>query len=625
MATAGSGGRVEIPRTRSLTIIAQDPSVRSGGKIVLATVDVPAEALAAGPWGHRVQIIDYDASTHTLYQPLTPERHVPQDGRYVDPFAGKEDSKLLGDPNFHAQNVYAIAMRLLARFEFALGRRVSWGFDGHQLKIAPHAFADANAFYSPLDEALVFGYFPAPDDGSVIFSCLSHDIVAHETTHALLDGLRNRFTVPSSPDQAAFHEGFADVVALLSIFSLREVVEVLLDLHVEAAAEGSDRRDPAREERRQAVRHRKREQPPREGAAAAVVDKSALDEDTLRRSLLFGLAEEMGEELTLSRGEPLRRSAALAADPSLLGDPRYQEPHRRGEILVAAMMNALIAVWSRRLQGLGTVGNNQLDRERVAEEGAEAAEYLLTMTIRAVDYTPVVHLTFDDYLSALLTADAEIRPDDRQYEFRRHLRESFARYGIEPASKGTAAEPGIWRTVAEECELDARLKRRELDYARTHFEPMTRDPDEVFWFVWENREQLKVNDGAYGDILSVRPCLRIGPDGFPLKETVAEFIQILKLSAAELPSLEIEIPAGMPPDTRLVLYGGNTLLFDEYGRVKYNIHNGILDHAKQSDRLAYLWKSGYFSRQHDERARFTHMHLRRALDLRDAVRTGEEW
>ena len=53
-------------------------------------------------------------------------------GSYADPFKRKSPAKsaaahndaLLSDPRFHAQNVYAIAMRILARFEFALGRRV---------------------------------------------------------------------------------------------------------------------------------------------------------------------------------------------------------------------------------------------------------------------------------------------------------------------------------------------------------------------------------------------------------------------------------------------------------------------------------------------------------------------
>ena len=131
-------------RNQQLRIIAQDPAVKSGGRIITSPVQVPAEELAPGPWGHRVQVLDFDASTQTLYRPLKYRQSA--DGPVVDPFAQASDEKLLSDPRFHAQNVYAIVMRILARFEFALGRRISWGFNGHQLKVAPHAYADANAF-----------------------------------------------------------------------------------------------------------------------------------------------------------------------------------------------------------------------------------------------------------------------------------------------------------------------------------------------------------------------------------------------------------------------------------------------------------------------------------------------
>jgi len=53
------------------------------------------------------------------------------------------------------------------------------------------AMQEANAYYDPLLRALLFGYFPASETdpgnnlpGQTIFTCLSHDIVAHETTHA---------------------------------------------------------------------------------------------------------------------------------------------------------------------------------------------------------------------------------------------------------------------------------------------------------------------------------------------------------------------------------------------------------------------------------------------------------
>src|SRR5438093_1569463 len=53
---------------------------------------------------------------------------------------------------------------------------------------------------------------------------LSHDIIAHETTHALLDGMHSRFIEPTHPDALAFHEAFADIVALFQHFSFPEVL-----------------------------------------------------------------------------------------------------------------------------------------------------------------------------------------------------------------------------------------------------------------------------------------------------------------------------------------------------------------------------------------------------------------
>ena len=59
----------------------------------------------------------------------------------------------------------------------------------------------------------------------MICTALSHDIIAHETTHALLDGLRSSFMDPTNVDVPAFHEGFADLVALFLHFSYADVVE----------------------------------------------------------------------------------------------------------------------------------------------------------------------------------------------------------------------------------------------------------------------------------------------------------------------------------------------------------------------------------------------------------------
>jgi hypothetical protein len=551
--------------TRKLTIIAQDPSVlvRKTGphKILTEQVDVPAEDLSPGPTGYRVRVIDYDSSGDRLYAPLTK-------GLDGDPFEKATDSQLLNDPRFHAQNVYAIVMRTLARFELALGRRVSWSFQGHQIQVAPHAFADANAFYSERDRALVFGYFPKRENtGEMVFACLSHDVVAHETTHALVDGLRTRYTDPSSPDQAGFHEGFADIVALLSMFSLRNVIEMLLDL----SASGSKR-----------------------------VAKEKVTPRALRESILMGMAEQMGEELSGVRGQALRRSATMLPSPAYLTDPEYEEPHRRGEILVAAVMHAFLSVWSKRLSSLGEVSKGYLDRGRVAEDGADAAEQLLTICIRALDYAPPTDLEFSDFLTALLTADSEIVPDDSKYQYRKVITQCFADYGIVPTSKG---DGGIWEAPDSD-----------FVYNRTHFEPMQRDPDEVFRFIWENRKALALWDDAFTYVQSVRPCLRLGPDGFVLRETVAEYIQMLDLRASELAKLKIKPPKDMPPDFQVTLYGGGAMVFDEFGGLKFHARNRILNQKRQTRRLEYLWKYGFLSKGASALRRFAYMHRQRATN-----------
>jgi hypothetical protein len=197
--------------TRKLTVLALDPSVRDGRNILRTQIEIPNEAVSEGPRGYRVHIIDYDSTRDILYPAaLAPADINRDDDLPVDPFQKLTDAELLRLPQFHAWMTYGIIMKTLARFEFALGRRIGWAFEGHQIQVSPHAFADANAFYSDRSQGLFFGYFPSLDAKRTIFTCLSHEVVAHETTHALLDGLRERYTDPSSPQQAGFHEAFAD-------------------------------------------------------------------------------------------------------------------------------------------------------------------------------------------------------------------------------------------------------------------------------------------------------------------------------------------------------------------------------------------------------------------------------
>jgi hypothetical protein len=587
----------QIQSSRKLTIVVQDPSIKDkNGNILTAQVNVPAEDPSPGPRGYRIHVIDYDASTKTLYKPL---KYPAAAGSHQDPFQAAPDATILGHPGFHAQNVYAVAMRTLARFEFALGRRVAWGFDGHQLKIAPHAFAGAHAFYSRFNQALMFGYFPSrlsKDQKDKVFTCLSHDVIAHETTHAILDGLRERYMEPSSPDQAAFHESFADIVALLSVFSIREFVEKALETI-------KDKDDEALKNR-------------------ALVDEKYLTAAALRESFLCGLADQLGPELTRIRGSALRRAGELTPSKDYLKDDNeeFTEPHRRGEILAAAVMNSLIEVLEKRVAHLRRIDGRYIDRHRVAEEAAECSDYLLTMVIRALDYMPPVHISFGGFLSAMLTADMEIRPNDSKYGFRAALRNSFESYGINSAAEWSKnSNESVWEPVKDK-----------FCYDRVHFDSMLRDRNEMFRFIRENRKPLRLYDGAYTRVISVRPCLRIAPDdGFPLRETVAEVFQQLLVTARELKRLKIEKPAGMPDTLEVELLGGTTLIFDEYGKLKYTIGVTVYSptrdsvKARQSKLIKHLWEQGHYEGRAGgaEEEAFAELHRRRSLGL---IRNSEE-
>jgi hypothetical protein len=553
-------------RIRRMDVLAQDPGVRRpDGTILTASVAVPWEDLVDGPAGHRVHVVDYDATTDTVYRPAAPDAPgLPE---------GFDDAAVLGDPAFHARNVYALVMRTLARFEFALGRRVPWCFDAHQLKVIPHAFEEMNSFYSREAEALVFGYYRRGD--RPVFMCLSHDIVVHETTHALVDGVRSRFMAPSSPDQAAFHEGFADIVALLSVFALDEVLALLI------------RRDPDSD------------------LEAGVIPRSSVTADSLKASVLLGLADDMEAESGAARINALRRSVELDPD-DVADDEDFDEPHRRGEILVAAVMRAFVDAWVRRLDAPDAAKTEMIEIRRVVEEGSDVARTLLTMAIRGLDYTPPVHLRFGDFLSAMITADSEIRADDNRYGLRQGLLDWFARYGIPPAS-GTA--DGVWRPSGIQLVSEG-----------VRFGSLQTDAVEMFRLVWANRRELELTPSAYMRIASLRPSLRTSPDdGLPLRETVAECVQYVKIRASELHLYGLSKPDQMPDDTEIALEGGSTLVLDDYGRLKYEVHNRLPNPAREKDvyraqqRLQYLYEQGHYEKGASFAQRLAAIHRLRGI------------
>jgi hypothetical protein len=227
------------------------------------------------------------------------------------------------------------------------------------------------------------------------------------------------------------------------------------------------------------------------------------------------------------------------------------------------------------------------------------------MAIRALDYTPPTDISFSDFLSAVLTSDLEIRPDDRRYELREKLLEGFAAFGFTPSSS-FRGDAGRWEPPPPD-----------LSYAFVHREAMQRDRDEVFRFLWDNRRALSLCDAAYTEVGSVQPCLRVDQDGFTLRETVADYVQILTVRADELEGVEIpgskdriKRPEGVPGWKPVRLLGGGALVFDEFGHLKYHIRNAVLNPERQTRRLMHLARAGYFERSAYREQGFGALHMR---------------
>ena len=566
-----------------LTVLAQDPSILVNGQALTITVPVPSASLAPGPKSFRIHVIDYDSSEDKYYAPysLRPTSTV---DRYIN---ATSIAQLVADRDFHAQNVYGHVATTLAQFESALGRHVSWAFPSgaHHIKVAPHAFLEVNAFYSRRDEALCFGYFGfhdrtprRPDD--YVYTCLSADIVTHESTHAVLDGLRIELMRPSTPDQPAFHEGFADCIALLSALSREALLRLVMP---KLRAQGRD-----------------------------VIPLADLRPQALKQSVLLGLAKQFGKALAdqhlMNRSSTaLRRSVDIKPETENYDTARTAEPHELGEILVAATMNAFLEIWYARAKTLVPSGARVAERDRAIEDGAKAAQDLLQMMIRAIDYIPPVNMKYGDYLSALLTVDRELFPGVGKYDYRTHILNCFARYRIFPSTPA-----GWW--------LPPEIPRgKRLTYGQSGHAEMMWDREAVMRFLWENRGALELSQDAMTTVNFVRPAVRTSPEGFLLRETIVEYFQLFDLRASDLPNFKLTKPRDMPADAPVRLLGGGTLIFDDYGGLKFHIGTGVQS-KKQNERITCVWDAGH---ENANVRRFAALHLNRMLG--SPVRANLEW
>ena len=541
--------RIELPppAKRPLRIFAFDPMLARLDSTRVITVNVPNEPLLPGPQGKRVEVIDYDGVNECMYPPVDLDDPSVLMRRGLDPAEA--------DPRFHQQMVYAVAMKVIDNFDFALGRRL--GFRGKRLRLYPHAFLGRNAYFDHKLGAVLFGFFLAENKqqgpnlpGQTVFTCLSHDIIAHEVTHALVHRLRPLFREPSHPDVYAFHEGFADIVAIFQHFSFERVL-----------------RD----------------------------EIQRTHTDLSNRTLLAELASQFGHA---TGGGQALRTANMQADP--LQYSTFMEPHDRGSLLVAAIFEAFFQTYQRRtadLLRLASGGSGRLPEgdlhpalvHRVAAEASATAQAILTMCIRAFDYLPPVDVTFGDFLRAVVTADFELAPRDL-YGQRALTVESFRRRGIHPEGVTSLAEvsllwdppdgklppfpTGLIEDLASAAREFGQVTTRASKNgrgsgisdgnpsARRGYAPLLRE------YAQTNCRKLHLDPDIDIRVAGFHSSYRVAPDGQLLIDIVAQFEQCKSETS--------DVLGGVP------LRGGTTVVASADGVVRYVISKPLESGASTS-------------------------------------------
>ncbi len=532
------------PPVRCLRVYAYDPGQQTRPDmfdVSTTSVDVRWEDdLQPGPIGEYIEVVDVDPASKSCYKPVD----------LNDPYLLAQDGLPPSEssPQFHQQMVYAVAMRTIDRFEKALGRRALWASrmvrdkDGNvvrgeyvqRLRIYPHALREANAYYNPEKFALLFGYFRATADagsvtrGAGVFSATSHDIIAHETTHALLDGLHPRYAENTNNDMSAFHEAFADIVALFQHFAMPD-------------------------------------------SLLRQIRQSRGSVDLARN--LGNLAQQFGEASGLHgalRSFVGKTGAEIEQQRQIIADTN-SEPHQRGAVLVAAVFAAFLTIYEARAadtirlatNGTGKLPEGELSHDlarHLAGEASKTARHVLEMCIRAIDYSAPVRHTFGEYLRAIVTADRDLVPDD-SLGYRVALIDAFRERGILPYGvKHLAEDSLLWEPPAiDDQELNAfSLLIADLDLgwdrnierhgawlasrdngkkvaAWIHDQPIFQ---QGLGFI-DPREDIEnfLGTGLAGSLRpieahSVRPSRRTAPDGTPNAMLIIELTQTFRVKDA---------------------------------------------------------------------------------------------
>jgi hypothetical protein len=284
-----------------------------------------------------------------------------------------------GSDAFDIVHTFAVVRETLTMFQRARNNGTSpaplpWQWntptDTTPLSVFHKAGNTMNAFYTRGERALKFFFFNKPGDPPTapqIFTCRSLDIVAHETGHAVLDGLKpGWFGGGGSPQTGALHESFGDLTAIFLTLSQMDQVEAVIAQ-----------------------------------TKANLHDKSFLSD----------LAEQFG--LALGRPNGLRN-----ADNDLTLSQVTNEVHDLSQVFTGAIYDILADIYGFE------------KKTSIKDDAAtlyETAQYVCGLVLRAIIAAPNVGATFAQVANQMLNVALA---DGKPAQYRNFIRNRFTLRGV---------------------------------------------------------------------------------------------------------------------------------------------------------------------------------------------------
>jgi hypothetical protein len=497
-------------------VMVKDPEVARWKDVpMLDWFTLDEEFVLDGPVSRQVAVVDFDPKSGRVvpgarFRPPTTARG-----------AGSLDfpQDRLDAPAFLQATAFGGVMKTISMFQErdALGRKIAWGFPGPQLLVVPRAGEWPNAFYERASRSLQLFYFQPEGRDRPVFTCHSQDILAHECTHAILDGIAPDLYSASSPQSLAIHEAVADLGALLMAFRCRPLARRVLS-HTGGSLDHSTAFTGIAEQFASALHGR--EHLLRELNNTRKLGERGLDESEphalseVLSGALYRVMVKLHEDQLRKAGQPApgdaaeRAAARASAASDLDASARFQRTRDEAE-----------------------------DADGPRDEGAVgrafwiATEIFKRLLLRGLDYLPPGEAGFLDLMRAILASDQASFPEDRKVR------------------GWVARECVARRIVKDERELAVATNTRPRELEGVDPATLVESDFAAYQFAEQRRRFLGIPRGIP---FVVRPRLDVTKHyylGNSREELVRECL--FKVSWSEKEKIGLRSAGGLPPSRRV--------------------------------------------------------------------------